>query len=79
MENVCIFSGILMAFFQRVLEWAISFVKRIRYIWLPRKAVDAERNVVINNINNIIMINSTIINQATRQTLGGQSQGRGRK
>ena len=76
METEYIFSGILTAFFQRVLEGIISFVKRIRYIWLPRKAVDAERNVVINNI---IMINPIIINQATRQILGGQSQGRGRK
>ena len=69
-------TNILITILLRVLEWVISFFKRIRNVCVPKKAVGTENN---NAIINITMINPIIINQARRQILGGQSRGGGRK
>lgn len=68
--------NILMTLLPRLLEWIISFFKRIRNVSIPQKAVGAENNSAIINIT---MINPIIINQTGRQILQGQSRRGGRK
>lgn len=73
--------NILINLLPRLLEWVISFFKRIRSTSVLQKAVGTEKNTkIINNITNITAINNhpIIINQARRQILNGQSRG-GRK